>query len=88
MIATGFDESERVLAPPADMTSEECEPLPVYNDDGSCLSCWDMSWRERISALLFGRVWLWVRGGGRTQPPVAIQVVRSPFFRVTSDARR
>ncbi len=80
MIATSFDEAERQLGPPSDMTSEACDLLPVYNHDGSLLSCWDMSWRERVSALVFGRVWLWVRSGGRTQPPVAIQVVRTPFL--------
>jgi hypothetical protein len=34
-------------------------PLPVYRSyGGEVLSCWKMSWRERLVALLTGRVWL------------------------------
>jgi hypothetical protein len=54
---------------------EEIEPLPVYMDGEQCISCWQMSWRERLSALFFGRVWLSVLGG-RTQPPVWLWVTR------------
>jgi hypothetical protein len=37
-----------------------------------------MTWRERISALLFGKVWLYVHSG-LTQPPVALQSMRDIF---------
>jgi hypothetical protein len=47
------------------------EPLPVWTDGEQCVTCWEMSWRERISALFFGRVWLAVLSGD-TQPPVFI----------------
>jgi len=52
--------------------------LRVWTDGEQCVSCWRMSWRERLSALLFGRVWLQVLSGDN-QPPVALTVGRSPF---------
>jgi hypothetical protein len=34
-------------------------PLPVHRTpDGTVISCWQMTWRERVKALLTGRVWL------------------------------
>lgn len=33
------------------------------------MSCWRLTWKERIKALLFGKVWLGVLSGF-TQPPV------------------
>lgn len=54
---------------------DEILPLRVYSDGDQCISCWQMTWRERLSALLFGRVWLSVLGG-RTQPPVWLWATR------------
>lgn len=51
------------------------EGLPVYTDGQQVVSCWRASWRERVSVLLFGRVWLQVLSGS-TQPPVAVNAVR------------
>lgn len=51
------------------------EPLSVWTDGEQCVSCWKMSPRERLSALLFGRVWLAVLGGS-TQHPVYLQASR------------
>lgn len=39
--------------------------LPAFRDRGSVLSCWKMTWRERVSALVFGKIWLCVLGGGQ-----------------------
>lgn len=54
---------------------DEIGSLAVYSDGEQCISCWQMSWRERLSALLFGRVWLSVLSG-RTQPPVWLWATR------------
>jgi hypothetical protein len=35
-------------------------------------SCWQMTWRERIQALLHGRVWFSTYG--RTHPPIRLSV--------------
>jgi len=43
--------------------------LPVYRDGKEIISCWRPSWRERLSILLRGRVWLLVVTP-TTHPPV------------------
>ena len=33
-------------------------PLPVWkSEDGKVISCWALSWRERVKVLWTGRVW-------------------------------
>lgn len=81
MIPTEFPESNKTLTKPQGMTDDECGSLPVYNDGAQSISCWRMSWRERLSALLRGRVWLQVYAG-RTQPPVSLTAAKT-IFQVT-----
>lgn len=71
-----FDQATKVLGKPESMTDEECGPLPVLNDGDCCISCWVPSFRERLSILVFGRVWLWVLSG-KSQPPVSIEGKRT-----------
>ena len=73
-----FPEATKNLARPPSMTDEECGPLPIWNDGNICVSCWRPSWRERLSIMIFGRVWLHVHSGV-TQPPVAVVGARSQF---------
>ena len=74
-----FEEANRLLQPSGREYSENVlsvESLPVYTNDEECVSCWQMSWRERLAAFLFGHVWLCVLSG-KTQPPVYIEATRS-----------
>ena len=73
-----FLQANKNLIRPSNMSSEECTSLWVYTDGIQCTSCWKMSWRERLSALFFGRVWLSVLSGD-TQPPVWIGCCKSMF---------
>lgn len=73
-----FKEQTKVLSRPASMTDRECAFLPVYTDGKICLSCWKMSLWERLKALIFGKVWVWVHSGG-TQPPIALACYKSAF---------
>jgi hypothetical protein len=73
---TDFPQANRTFTKPPDMTDEECSPLRVCDTGEALISCWRMTWRERFSVLLRGRVWLWVVGRG--QPPVAVEAA-SPF---------
>ena len=52
------------------------DPLPIFTNGEQCVSCWQMSWRERLSALFIGRVWLAVLSGG-SQPPVRLVAEKS-----------
>jgi len=45
------------------MTDGECSSLDVWCDSKKCISLWKMSWKERLSALIFGRVWVYVLSG-------------------------
>ena len=73
-----FKESNKVLQKPPGMTDKECGSLPVWNDGTKSISCWQMTWIERLKALLYGRIWLWVYFGP-TQPPVALSVESTVF---------
>lgn len=77
MIPERFPEKNKTLLPPHGM--EDCEPLDIWTDGMFCTSRWRMSWRERISALVFGRVWVRVWSWKPTQPPIALDACRSIF---------
>ena len=73
-----FKQANKDLQKPQGMTDEECGSLPVWTDGLQCISCWKMTWRERLSALFFGKVWLSVHSG-QTQPPVWMMVEKQIF---------
>ena len=75
------------LSRPRGMTKEECGPLPIWHDGTQCISCWRPSWRERLSILFFGRIWLSVFSGMR-QPPVWVWGTRTPFDLMKGMGRR
>ena len=58
--------------------------LPVWTDKEQCVSLWSMSWRERLSALLFGRVWVNLLCGGR-HPPIAVECRHSYLYEVIEE---
>ena len=76
MVPVKFVESNRDLAAPSGMPN--CKSLPVHTDGRQCVSCWSASWKERLSILFFGKVWLYVVSG-RTQPPVCIDGCKTVF---------
>lgn len=61
------------------MSDSECGSLWIYNDGSQCISCWKMSFIQRIKALLYGKVWLSVMSGN-TQPPVWIDCDKTIFI--------
>lgn len=73
-----FEQVNKTLTAPPGMTEAECGSLPVWTDDQQCISCWQMTWRERLSALFFGRIWLSVHSG-QTQPPVWLMATKQIF---------
>ncbi len=64
MKPTTFPDANQVWVMPDDPDGD----LHTQNDGHQLLSCWTMSPRERLSAVLFGRVWLGVQS--QNQPPV------------------
>lgn len=73
-----FEQANRILSKPSNMTDDECSSLWVYSDGKTCISCWKMTWLQRIKALLFGRVWLGIYSGN-TQPPVWLDCDKTVF---------
>lgn len=78
MVPVQFKEANKNLLKPEGMTDAECSSLWVYTDGKQCISCWKLSWKQRIKALLFGKVWLSVLSGG-TQPPVWLDCDKTVF---------
>lgn len=81
-----FKYANRMLAPPDVEYSENVariDSLPVWSDGEQCVSCWQMSLRERLSALVFGRVWLSLLSGA-TQPPACVVASRGYLQQVES----
>ena len=81
MEPTNFEQANKNLLKPEGWTDEECGSLPVFTDGKECISLWKMTWRERLSALFFGTIWLFVHSG-YTQPPVALMAAREIFKEV------
>lgn len=74
-----FKERTRIFGKPSWMTEKECGPLPVHFNGKSVISCWKMGFIERLRALIFGRIWVWVFTGRETQPPIALDSRRTVF---------
>jgi len=73
-----FSEKTKDLQKPAEMTDKECSPLPIWNDGQICISCWKADWKERLSILFFGKIWIRVYSGV-TQPPIYLEGTKTPF---------
>lgn len=58
-------------------TDDDVIDLPVHRADGQIISCWRLSWRDRLRALIGGRVWLHVLA--RTTHPPVLVATESPF---------
>ena len=81
MKPTVFEHSNKTLQPSGKTYSDNVcsvEPLSIWTDGEQCVSCWRMTWRERLSALIFGRVWI-AALSGQTQPPIYAEAARSYF---------
>ncbi len=78
MKAIKFHNANKNLQKPSGMTEEECHSLWVYTDGSQCISCWKLSFTQRIKALVFGRIWLSVLSG-HTQPPVWMDCAKTVF---------
>ena len=89
MKPTNFPDANSKLTAPEGMPG--CLDLHVYRADGHVVSLWRATWRERLSLLVFGRVWLHFVGV-RTHPPVSLHAERDVFgagrFRKWIEKRR
>lgn len=77
MVPMEFKEQNLVLLPPNGWSEEQCGKLPAHYDNGKTVSCWKVSWKDKIKILLFGRIWLVVFS--MAHPPVALECDRTIF---------
>lgn len=61
----------------SDLYGRHVENLPVFQAHGQTVSCWRLTWRERLSVLFFGKVWLFAMG--KTHPPIWLEGRKSAF---------
>lgn len=55
----------------------EYNTLPAYRDaDGSVLSRWRLSWRERLRVLIHGDVYVWVQTFNHPLQPILLDTER------------
>ena len=77
-----FEGSNKTLQPTGEVTYSDSvvgiSPLPIWTDGEQCVSCWSMSWRERLSAVVFGRVWV-AALTGQIQPPMCVLAEKNYF---------
>ena len=73
-----FPQANKNLTKPSNMTDEECKSLWVYNDGSQCISCWKLTFRQRLAVLFHGTIWLSVLSG-HTQPPVWLACDKTVF---------
>ena len=59
----------------------EVVPVRAFRADGQVTELWRPTWRERLSVLLFGRVWVTLLTGGGGPQPIALEGRRTIFTR-------
>ena len=53
----------------------EYQPLPAHkSDDGTVLTRWKLSFKERLKVLFYGDVYLWLSTFNKPLQPVMLQV--------------
>ena len=69
-----FEGADTILGAPPGWDKEKhgpCEGLPIMRRDGVCISCWKLTWREKLKVIFGGYVFCHV-ASGETQPPIAL----------------
>ena len=56
-----FKEANRELSPL--MYAKNHKGIQVFTDGEQCISRWKLTLRQRLSVLIFGRMWLGIRSG-------------------------
>lgn len=67
-----FKYSNKILTPSSKEYSTDVNSvsnLHIFTNGEQCVSCWKMSFIERIKAMIFGKVWIAILSG-ETQPPI------------------
>lgn len=74
-----FPQSNVTLKCPDEIDGQPCGDLPVYTDGKVCVSLWRLTWLDRLRALFYGNLWLYLWTGA-TQPPVGLIMDKTVFI--------
>ena len=69
----------------------EYQPLPALKIDtptGEVISCWKLSFKERLTVLIFGRVWMSLMSFNKPLTPSFLAVDRKEVFSHPDDDYR
>ena len=56
-------------------------PLPVYRDaEGGTISCWQLSWREKLKILFTGKLWIDIHTFNSPLQPIRPYVDKEMFL--------
>ena len=69
MTPQAFKEQNEIYA----KDQEEYLPLPAFANDEESISCWRLTLKERISILVFGRLWIRQMNFGKQLQPIRPQ---------------
>lgn len=83
MIPVKFAEYNKVWAAEQ---KDDYLPLPAYTDTFQTITCWKLTWRERLTMLIRGRLWLRQLNYGEPLQPQAPST-ECPFADRTRDAK-
>ena len=68
MKPVNFPEHNKVFTKPEGWFDEECQPLPVFQNDEQIISCWEVTNEDIEKMKKTKRIWLSIHGNA--QPPV------------------
>jgi hypothetical protein len=61
-------------------------PLPAYTDEQYTITCWQLTWRERLRIMFTGKFWLSQMNFGAALQPQRPSV-ETPFLPITEHPR-
>jgi hypothetical protein len=73
----GSNRRLRELPPPEAM---EFFAEYTHSDGATTTACYHLTCRDRLRALLWGRLWLSIKIGKDKVPPVLLRIVKNPFL--------
>ena len=64
----------------------DSKSIRAFTDDKQCITCWKLTFWQRLSVLIFGRVWMGIRSG-RMMPSVWLASGRTCFVNDQNTSR-
>ena len=76
MIPKDFKEKNVVLG----NEQPEYLSLPAFKNEGDVITCWNLSFKERLRILFKGEIWLHVLTFNNSFPPIFLTTLKEDIF--------